>query len=90
MGRRVAAAWALIGFSVQCIFSIVGGASIAQGMPRALAAWGICGLVGYAVGTLVERAVVNSFNNFVAKQQEAAREKQRSQTESMPSDENAA
>ena len=71
MGRRVAAAWALIGFAGQCFVSIVEGLSLDVGMQRALIAYVVCGIVGFIVGKLVQRAVINVFDNFVQQQETA-------------------
>lgn len=63
MGRRVAAAWALLGFSSQCVIAAFTNLNLVTGFERAMIHYLVWGLAGFVVGTVCEKIIEDSFRN---------------------------
>ncbi|MBY0589380.1 hypothetical protein K2X85_19565 [bacterium] len=61
MGRRVAAAWALIGFACQCFLGLLHHPDLVTGLQNAMIHYLAWGLTGYFVGTIAERFIEEAF-----------------------------
>lgn len=65
MGGRLAAGWALIGLAAQCFIAIAERSSFDEGLIRALVHYAMWGLAGWIVGSVVERAIDESFRRLL-------------------------
>jgi hypothetical protein len=61
VGRRVAAAWALIGFACQCFLAIQHHLDLVAGLQLAMIHYLVWGLAGYLVGSIAERFIEEAF-----------------------------
>ncbi len=61
MGRRVAAAWALIGFACQCFLALGHNLDLVTGLNLAMIHYFAWGLAGYLVGSIAERFIEEAF-----------------------------
>jgi hypothetical protein len=72
VGRRMASTWALIGFAAQCLLAVVDQRSLADGVQRALFHYLAWGVVGFLVGSVVERVIDESVESYARQQEEDA------------------
>lgn len=63
MGWRLAAAWALLGFSSQCLLAVILGLDLVTGLTKAMIHYFAWGLAGWIAGSSVEAIVEDSFRN---------------------------
>jgi hypothetical protein len=63
VGWRLAAAWALLGFSSQCLLAVILGLDLVTGLTKAMIHYFAWGLAGWIAGSLVERIVEDSFRS---------------------------
>lgn len=65
MGWRMAASWALLGFAAQCFIGLYRHDTFEEAVTRALVHYVAWGCAGFLVGAIFERAVEDSFRNYV-------------------------
>jgi hypothetical protein len=61
VGRRVAAAWALIGFACQCFLGLLHHLDLVAGLQNAMIHYLAWGVAGYMVGSIAERFIEEAF-----------------------------